>query len=229
MGYEYVFIYRPAKMVNDVDDLSYRFEKYVAAYLIQAGQMRHRDIVDRPVAYSVDYFLQSPRPQRVLPTTITLPQPLIISRSESLVASLRIFLSPSPIAYPTYYTSRLRYISISPTVPLITIDIPQHSYQTTSHYTIHLPQVWISPNATVSSVGHTIATWSRNVLGHHMFEGTEPCALLAKLFPLTPLSIYAVLRNFSCVYSVLQRTKIQHLLVQICQRRQRNHLVMDCI
>ena len=80
MGYEYVFIHRPATMVNDVDDLSYRFEKYVAAYLIQAGQMRHRDIVDRPVAYSVDYFLQSPRPQRVLPTTITLPQPLIISR-----------------------------------------------------------------------------------------------------------------------------------------------------
>ena len=42
--------------------------------------------------------------------------------------------------------------------------------------------MWISFNATVSSVGHTIETWSGNVLDHHMFEGTEPCVLLAKFF-----------------------------------------------
>ena len=164
MGYEYAFIHRPAKMMKDVDALSRRFGKCVAAYLIQTGQMRHRDIVDRPAAYSVDYFLQSPRP------------------SESMLVSLRIFPSLSPIAHPTYYTSPPRYAFVSPTVPLIPTHIPQHSSQTTSHYTTHLPQEWILINATVSSVGHTIATWSGNVLDHHMFEGIEPCALLAKLF-----------------------------------------------
>ena len=141
MGYEYAFIHRPAKMMKDVDALSRRFGKCAAAYLIHAGQMRHRDIVDRPAAYSVDYLLQSPRPQQVLPTTTTLPQPLTTSRSESLVAALRIFPSPSPIVYPTYYTSPLRYASISPTVPLFPTDLPQHSSPATSYYTTHLPQV----------------------------------------------------------------------------------------
>ena len=141
MRYEYAFIRRPAKMMKDVDALSRHFGKCVTAYLIHAGQMRYRNIVDRPVAYSVDYFLQSPRPQRVFPTTTTLPQSLTTSRSESLVAALRIFPSPSPIAYPTYYTSPLRYAFISPTVPLFPTDLPQHSSPTTSHYTTYLPQV----------------------------------------------------------------------------------------
>ena len=111
MEYEYTFIHRPAKMMKDVDALSRRFGKCVAAYLIQAGQMRHRYIVDRPVAYSIDYFLQSPRPQRVLPTTTALPQILTTSRSESLVASLRIFSSP-------FYTQH--------TIPLHSTTHPSH-------------------------------------------------------------------------------------------------------
>ena len=90
MGYEYAFIHRPARMIRDVDDLSRRSGKCVAAYLLQTGQMRDRDIVDRPAAYSFDYFMQSPRPQRVMPTTTTLPQPLTLSRSESLVASVTL-------------------------------------------------------------------------------------------------------------------------------------------
>ena len=67
-------------------------------------------------------------------------------------------------------------------MPLIPTVIPQHNSSTASHYPAHLPQVWMSINATVSSVGHTIATWSGNVLDHYMFEGSEHCALLAKLF-----------------------------------------------
>jgi len=97
----------------------------VAAYLIQAGQMRHRNIVERPAAYSVDDFLQSPRPQRVLSTATPIPQPLTSSRFEYFVASLRIFSSPSTIEYPTYYNSSLRCTSTAPTMPLLPIDINQ--------------------------------------------------------------------------------------------------------
>ena len=182
MGYEYGFIHRPARMMRDVDALTRRFGKCVAAYLLQAGQMRNRDAVHRPAAYSADYFMQSPRPQRVIPTTTTVPQPLSPPRSESLVASLRASPSPSPIAYPTYYTSPLRYASVSSTVPLLPTAIPSHNSSTASHYSATLPQVWLSINATVSSVGHTIATWSGNILDHHMFEGSKHCALIAKFF-----------------------------------------------
>ena len=38
-------------------DLLECFGKCVAAYLLQAGKMRDRDFVDRPAAYSVDYFM----------------------------------------------------------------------------------------------------------------------------------------------------------------------------
>ena len=43
MGYEYTFIHRPVKMMKDVDTLSRRFGKNVAAYLVQAVRMRQND------------------------------------------------------------------------------------------------------------------------------------------------------------------------------------------
>ena len=118
--------------MEDIDALLRLFGKSVAAYLIQVGQMRHRNIVERPAVYSVDDFLQSPRPQRVLSTATPIPQPLTSSRFEYFVASLRIFSSPSTIEYPTYYNSSLRCTSTAPTMPLLPIDINQtHTIQNT--------------------------------------------------------------------------------------------------
>ena len=229
MGYEYGFIHRPARMMKDVDALTRRFGKCVAAYLLQAGQMRNRDCVVRPAVYSADYFMQSPRPQRVLPTTTTVPQPLPPSRSESLVASFRAFPSTSPIACPTYYTSPLRYASVSSPVPLIPTVIPSHNSSTASQYSANLPQVWLSINATVSSVGHTIATWSGNILDHHMFEGSEHCALLAKLFsPNSTVTLCSIMQLLLRLRGITKNQTISSL-VQICQRTPLNHLVLVCI
>ena len=118
MGYEYAFIHRPAKTMKDIDALSRLFGRNVAAYLVQAIRIRQRDLVDRPTAYSFDYFTNTPRPQRVSPNTVSIPPSIDSPLSESLGLSLRPVPtrsnesnSPSTIPYPTLYTSPLRYMA----------------------------------------------------------------------------------------------------------------------
>ena len=62
MGYEYAFVHRPAKMMENIDRLSRRFGENIVAYLLQAIQIWHRYMVARPVTYSFDYFSCTPWP-----------------------------------------------------------------------------------------------------------------------------------------------------------------------
>ena len=186
MGYEYAFIHQPAKTMKDVDALSRRFSRNLTAYLVQAVQLRHRDIVERSEAYSFVYFTITPRTQKVLPKAASIPPSIDSPFFDSLVLSFRPVTnlswkstSTSTITYPTYYTFPLRYI------PTTSIPLNNQSpwSKPDSHYNTHLPRVWLSLGAIVSPVGHTIATWPGNILNHHMLESTDTFASLANFFP----------------------------------------------
>ena len=201
MGHEYSFIHRPAKTMKDFDTFSRRFGKNVAAYFVHAIRMRRHDLVERPEAYISDYFTSTPRPQRILRKAKSIPLSLASPLSESLVFYLRPepthsgnSATPSPLIYPTMYTSPLRY--------MVTTSVPLHNQQPhsvlVSSFNTYFPHVWLSLDAIVSPVGQTTSQLHGNILDYCMFESTPTFVSLANLlFPEVAVSICSMTQLLS--------------------------------
>ena len=134
--------------MKDMDALSHRFDRNVAVYFLQAIRIRHWNIVDRPAACSFDYFSQTPRPQKVLPTPSYILKSITSSLLDSSILSLRtvitlphLYYTISVLSYPTYFTSPLRYISTTSAVTHLSLDTLLSSSAHRSHYDTHFPHV----------------------------------------------------------------------------------------
>ena len=95
MGYNFEIIHRKARMMRDVDALSRRFGKAITLYVIQTHVMRSRNILARPVGYSLDYFHASSKPQHVLPSGKQISKHEILPMKEDVHNSLDIPSGPS--------------------------------------------------------------------------------------------------------------------------------------
>ena len=88
--YNFAVINRSARMMRDVDALSRQFGNVITLHVIQAHLMRSRFIFARSLAYSLDHFHSSSKPQRVLPSCTPLSQHAILPQKEEVHNSLDI-------------------------------------------------------------------------------------------------------------------------------------------
>ena len=56
MGYNFAIIHRKERMMRKVDTVSRRFRKTITLHVMQAHLMRSRDVLTRPLLYSLDHF-----------------------------------------------------------------------------------------------------------------------------------------------------------------------------